>query len=176
MDLATRLRDLATRAATQAKGLRVLINGNAADLSALNTTAKGNLVAALNELHAGLVAAAATAGAAAVINDASASSATQTYSIDKIRELVAAAIASISNNAPTALNTLDELAAAIGDDQNFAATITAALGNRVRVDTNAQGLTAEQKGNARTNIGAAAAADVGDTDTDFVAIFEAGLA
>lgn len=34
------------------------------------------------------------------------------------------AVASLVNLAPEALNTLDELAAALGDDENFAATIT----------------------------------------------------
>lgn len=50
--LETRLRDLATAIGTNAKALRTLINGNLADLSALTTTAKGNLVAAINEVRA----------------------------------------------------------------------------------------------------------------------------
>ncbi|GAA0760782.1 hypothetical protein FHS52_001128 [Erythromicrobium ramosum] len=40
---------------------------------------------------------------------------------------VNAAIASLLDGAPGALNTLNELAAALGDDANFAATVTAAL-------------------------------------------------
>lgn len=40
---------------------------------------------------------------------------------------VAAAIATLIDSAPNALNTLDELAAALGDDANFAATMTNAL-------------------------------------------------
>jgi phage-related tail fiber protein len=43
---------------------------------------------------------------------------------------VQAAIAALINAAPGALDTLDELAAALGDDANFAATITAALALR----------------------------------------------
>jgi hypothetical protein len=77
---------------------------------------------------------------------------------------------------PAALDTLDELAAALGDDANFAATTTTALGNRVRHDTAAQGLTTTQQGNARTNIAAIAAADIGDPETDFVAVFNTALA
>lgn len=50
--LETRLRDLATAVGTQVKALRTLINGNVADLSALTTTAKNNLVAAINEVRA----------------------------------------------------------------------------------------------------------------------------
>jgi len=36
----------------------------------------------------------------------------------------------LTTGAPAALNTLDELAAALGDDANYAATITTALGNK----------------------------------------------
>lgn len=50
--LETRLRNLATRMGTEAKALRTLINANVADLAALTTTAKGNLVAAINEVRA----------------------------------------------------------------------------------------------------------------------------
>jgi hypothetical protein len=39
-------------------------------------------------------------------------------------------ISNLINGAPGALNTLDELAAALGDDANYAATITSALANR----------------------------------------------
>lgn len=173
MSLATRLGDLATRVATECKSIRTLVNGNAADLSALDTTAKTSLVAALNELHAEMDSLASAGGA--TINDASSSSATQTWSINKISTEIAAAITAISNGAPTALDTLDELAAALGDDANFAATVTTALGNRVRTDTAAQGLNGTQQSNARTNIGAIASSDIGDPDTNFVTTFEAGL-
>lgn len=50
--LETRLRNLATRAATESKSLRTLINNNLADLAALTTTVKTNLVAAINEVRA----------------------------------------------------------------------------------------------------------------------------
>lgn len=52
MSLSTNITNLATRIATECKALRTLINGNATDLSALTTTAKTNLVAAINELDA----------------------------------------------------------------------------------------------------------------------------
>lgn len=80
----------------------------------------------------------------------------------------------IVDGAPGTLDTLNELAAALGDDPNFTTTITTALGNRVRVDA-AQGLSAPQQLQARSNIGAVAATDVGDTTTDYVAVFEAAL-
>jgi len=172
MSLATNLTDLATRVATECKAIRTLVNGNAADLSALNTTAKANLVAAVNELKAGLDSA---AGGAAGINDA-ATETTSTWSSSKISSQLTANLNAVLDGAPAALDTLNELAAAIGDDANFAATVTTALGNRVRTDTAAQGLTTTQQANARTNIDAASATDMGNPATDFVAVFNAGLA
>ena len=47
---------------------------------------------------------------------------------------VAAALAALVDAAPTELNTLNELAAALGDDRNFAATINAALALRPRIE------------------------------------------
>jgi hypothetical protein len=67
---------------------------------------------------------------------------------------VDAAVSALVDSAPGTLNTLNELAAALGDDANFATTTSTALGNRVRVDTASQGLNSTQKSNARTNIGA----------------------
>lgn len=171
--LATRLANLATRIATECKAIRNLINGNAADLSALNTTVKTSLVAAMNELKTGLDA--AVSGSGALINDAATDSTSETYSITKIRDLVADSLAALTAGAPGALDTIDELAAALGDDANFAATVTTALGNRVRTDTAAQGLTTQQKLNARTNIDAYGSVEIGDPDTNFVTTFEAGL-
>lgn len=171
MSLETRLRDLATRIATECKSLRLLVNGNSADLSALTTTAKSNLVAALNEVKA--IADAASSSGGAQIDDA-ATSLTTVWSSSKVSSEVTSAISALTSGAPGALNTLDELAAALGDDANFASTITTALSNRVRVDV-AQGLTLPQQAQARTNIGAVAAADIGDPDTNFVTVFTTGL-
>lgn len=172
MSLQIRLTDLAVRIATECKALRTLFNGNAADLSALQTTAKGNLVAALNEVRALAVAASGSGGAA--IDDGSTGYAT-TWSSEKILEEIGSALDDLAAGAPTALDTLNELAAAIGNDASFAATVTTALGARLRVDTASQGLTTQQQANARTNIGAAAAADIGNPETDFVATFNTGL-
>ena len=62
------------------------------------------------------------------------------------------AISNLVDSAPTALNTLNELAAALGDDANFSTTVTTALGNRLRVDAN-QGLTTDQQSTGRSNLG-----------------------
>lgn len=47
-----------------------------------------------------------------------------------VQGLVDAAVTALVNGAPGVLNTLDELAAALGDDANFASTVTNALANR----------------------------------------------
>ena len=54
MSLSTNVSNLATRIATEVKAIRTLVNGNVADLSALDTTAKSNLVLAINELKTAL--------------------------------------------------------------------------------------------------------------------------
>lgn len=63
-----------------------------------------------------------------------------------------AQISALVAASPSTLDTLDELAAALGDDPNFAASTVTALGNRLRVDTAAQGLSGTQKTNAKTNL------------------------
>jgi hypothetical protein len=47
----------------------------------------------------------------------------------------AAAVAAIVDSAPATLDTLNELAAALGDDANFASTVTTALGNKIDTST-----------------------------------------
>ncbi len=76
--------------------------------------------------------------------DATVLSSAQTYTNNAIANLIA--------SSPATLDTLDELAAALGDDPNFATTMATSLGNRLRVDTAAQGLNGTQKTNAKTNI------------------------
>jgi len=107
------------------------------------------------------------------INDTAAST-TSVYSSSKTDGQISAAVAALVNSSPAALDTLKELADALGGDANFATTVNTALGNRVRFDA-AQTLTAPQQVQARANIGAIAAADVGNPDTDFVTLFESSL-
>jgi hypothetical protein len=166
MSLSTNVTNLALRVATEAKALRTLINGNTGDLAGLTTTAKANIVAAINEV------AAAVAGASG-IDDGTVGSSTS-WSSQKTQAEIQAAAAALLDSAPGTLDTLNELAAALGDNPNFATEMTAALGSRVRFDA-AQTLTAPQQTQARTNIAAVGTADVGDTNADFVATFEGGL-
>ena len=165
MSLQTRLQDLATRLATECKAQRTLINGNSATLASLTTTAKTNLVLAINELDAEIATLAAAAGAQ--INDAG-SSGSVTWSASKIAAEVQAAKTALSGGSAAALDTLAELAAAIAGDASFATTMTTALGNRVRFDA-VQSLTAPQKTQACTNLG------IGEPETDLVTVFNTGL-
>lgn len=133
------------------------------DLTSLTTTAKGTLVAAINELKAAL------AGAGAAINDTAGNGATTvTWSADKIFDTIEAAKvavkADLTNGAAAALDTLNELAAALGNDPSFAATIATELGNRLRFDA-AQVLTTPQKLQACTNLG------IGDPEHNFAAAY-----
>lgn len=75
-----------------------------------------------------------------------------------VQTAVSAAVAALLAGAPGALDTLRELADAIGDDANFAAGVTTALAARLRVDA-AQSLTGPQQTQARSNIGAGAFGD-----------------
>jgi hypothetical protein len=172
MSLRTLLNDLAADLGIDVGVINRLVTGDALNpsLTSLTTTQKASIVAALNEVNALAKAAAASGGAD--IDDTT-SRTTTVYSSSKVDNLIAQARQAIlGTDVPAVLDTLDELAAAIGDDPNFAATLTTALGNRLRLDT-AQSLTDAQRAQGRTNLGAIAAADVGDTTTSLVAVYRA---
>jgi phage-related tail fiber protein len=75
---------------------------------------------------------------------------------------VAAAVAALVNSAPGTLDTLKELADAIGDDADFAATITALVGEKLAKASNLSDLT--DAGDARDNLGLGALAVLDDVD------------
>lgn len=177
MTLESRLIALAQAMGADVKAL-TLAQG---PLSALNTTNKTSLVAAINELLTLM----GSAGAA--IDDNAGDGATSvTWSADKIFDAVEAAKATVknelTNGAGAALDTLKELADALGNDPSFATTIAAQVAARVRFDA-AQTLTAPQQAQARGNIGAAAAGDVssllaglGSFERDYAADYAAAKA
>ena len=171
MTLEQRLISLAQAIGTDVKAIRAA----AGTLSSLNTTNKASLVAAINELQA-LV----SGSAGATINDNAGDGATTvTWSANKIFDTIEAAKLAVKNElvngAGAALDTLNELAAALGNDPSFAATIAAEVANRVRYDA-AQTLTAQQQAQARANIGAQSAADIGNPDRDLVADYNTAKA
>lgn len=139
------------------------LTANQGSLTSLNTTTKTSLVAAINELHS------AIGGAGAQIDDLAGDGNTLvTWSADKIFDTIEAAKTAVKNDlvngAAATLDTLSELAAALGNDANFATTIATELGNRVRYDA-AQTLDATQKAQACANIG------IGDPETDLAAAY-----
>jgi hypothetical protein len=172
MSLRIRLQDLITRIGTEYKAIYAFIRGSNAGLSALTTTNKSSLLDAINELKTDVTNAANSGGAA--INDTG-SSTSSVWSSQKTSTEIAGAVAGLVDSSPAALDTLNELAAALGDDASFASTTATALGNRLRIDA-AQTLTAPQKAFGIANLGAISANDIGDPDVDLVAAFEASLA
>ena len=162
MSLATRIESLVIRVAQEFNDVRA----KAGNLANLTTTDKSNLVAAINELKAAVV-------SSAVIDDAHVA-ATTTYSSNKIVSLLDALKTEILGGADAAYDTLVEIQQLLQNGTSGLDALLAAVNNRVRFDA-AQTLTAPEQAQARSNIGAVAAIDVGDTDTDFDAVFEGAL-
>lgn len=169
MSLQLRINALATAIGADVKALKTAQG----DLSGLNTTSKANLVAAINEL-AGLI-----SSASWIDDNAGNGNTAVTWSADKIFDTIEAAKTAVKNEivngSAAALDTLNELAAALGNDPSFAATISTEIANRVRYDS-AQTLTSPQQAQARSNIAAASAADMsglisglGTYDRDYTA-------
>lgn len=156
MSLDTRLQAFVTRVATEFKALRAVTG----DKANLQTGDKSSLVAALNELKAAL-------SGAAGINDAATAS-TTTWSSQKTQAAIDAAVTALVNGAATDGDTLKELA----DRITALAQADAGLVSAAQ----AQSFNATQQAQARSNIGAASAAAVGDTEQDLVAAFNTALA
>jgi len=154
MSLQTRLSDLITRMGTEFKAIRTLISGTATgNVSGLNTTAT-DLVGAVNEVK---LTADNAAGTLSVLIDDASASATTTYSSLKIDADINTAVNNLVGGAPGALDALNELANAIGNDANFSATITNSLA--LKADS----------ANVYTRT------ELGDPETDLVVLFNAAL-
>ena len=162
MSLATRIESLVIRVAQEFNDVRA----KAGNLANLTTTDKSNLVAAINELKAAVV-------SSAVIDHAHVV-ATTTYSSNKIVSLLDALKTEILGGADAAYDTLVEIQQLLQNGTSGLDALLAAVNNRVRFDA-AQLLTVAEQLQARSNIGAVAATDVGNTDTDFVAVFVGAL-
>lgn len=158
MALEQRLEALATAVGTDVRDLR----GRTGNLAALSTSARGSLVAAINELVTAI--GAIEGGGTALINDSATATGT-TWSSSKIAAEVADAISELVGSAPEALDTLQEIADELENQDSAVAALVAALATRVRFDE-AQALTSGQQAQACANIG------VGDPDVDLVGIYE----
>lgn len=205
MSLALNVSNLATRVSTECKSLRTLINGNAADLSGLTTTAKTNLVAAVNELKAAIDALPEPETGAGI--DDNVTGTTTTWSSSKISSELTEHVNAVLDGAPAALDTLNELAAAIGDDADFAGSVTASLAGKQPLDADLTAIAAlpsaanklpyatgagtwsladlspfarqllddADAAAMRDTLSVYSRAEIGNPDTDFVATFESGL-
>lgn len=152
-----------TSIGTAIKATRTMI-GNLANLT---TSAKGDVVSAINEVAGNI------AGAGASINDA-ATSTGSVWSSQHTSDQISGAVSALVNGAPGALDTLKEFADAIGDDASFAATTTTALGNRLRVDA-AQSLNSTQQTQGQSNLSVYGKSDIGDPTTDFTTVLSSAL-
>ena len=155
MTMETRLIALAQAIGADIKALTT----KQGDLTSLATTAKGNLVAAINEIY-GLL------GSGAIIDDGAGDGDTSvTWSADKIHDSIEAATTALRNSlvdgAGAALDTFKELQDAIGNDPSFAATLATQMSKRVRVDE-AQTFTTDEKLQGCNNLG------IGDPEHDFL--------
>lgn len=161
-DIVTLTNALATVMGTDVKNLSASLASTIAkqgDLTTLTTTEKSTLVGALNELNSGL----STVSSSVV-------------DLATIQGMIDTGITGLVDGAPDALNTLNEIAAALAEDDTAIDGVLAALAKRVRVDA-AQTFTDPEKAQGRDNINAADAAEVGDVpNADFVATFNAAKA
>lgn len=179
--LQQRITALAQATGIEIKALNTLIGL----LSGLNTTATGNLVAAINEVFALASSATTNIGSmngltttnksnlvsainevkaavqsvdltALLKDDAVAGDITHTYSVDKILSLLSTLETKIMGGiSPEALDTIKELADFVSDNA-VAGGIVQQMSNRVRVDA-PQSFDSSQQAQGRANIGAASA-------------------
>ena len=94
-----------------------------------SATASNSLNTTLSRIVAEIPSSVAQTSGASDISGATASSTASTRAID-VKTYVEAKVPALVDDAPSLLNTLDELAAAINDDANYATTITTALGTK----------------------------------------------
>ena len=135
------------------------------DPALLDTTAKDNLVAALNEVRASL------ASGSAVINDAI-TAADSTYSSQKIEFAITTAINNLKGSAPIAYDTLQEIAAYIEANESAGTALLSAMANRLRYDQT-QLLTAEQIQNVYTTLELGLKSDIENLVATYIAARDA---
>ena len=145
-------------------------------LDSLTTDAKTSAVDAINELDSKLDV--ITASGSTSINGAAPSDSTaysgakveaiKTELSKTITDAVAQAKADLTDGADAAMDTFKEVQTAMKQDKTAAQALATSVAARLEIDEIHQ-LTSEQKTNVETSL------NLGDTDTDFVAVFNAGL-
>ena len=180
MSLELKIAALITAVGGDVKALTTKIG----DTTSLTTTAKANLVAAINEVQAAV--ATLQAGSTTINDPAGNGDTTVTWSADKIHDEIVARVQAAKNDllggAGAALDTLKELADALNNDATYATNIAAMLTKRLAVDA-VQTFTNTEKIQGRQNIGAAAdtelqqlKTDLGNVDADLVALYNTAKA
>jgi hypothetical protein len=132
MSLSIRISDLATRIGTEIKTMKTQYSGNnQGTLSLLTTTDKTSLLAAINEI-VGVIEGLGFGDMLSTNNLSDvANAATALSNLGGLTQAqIDARVQLVVDSAPAALDTLNELAAALGDDANFAATMTTALSGK----------------------------------------------
>jgi len=104
-------------------------------------------------------------------DDMTSNSATHAASQQSIKSYVDTSVSNLVASAPAALDTLNELAAAINDDASFSSTITTSIGTKLAKSSNLSDLA--NAGTARTNLGLGTGAVL---DTATIADGGSGLA
>lgn len=218
MSLKTNLESLATSIATQIKGLKIMITGTSTGtLATLQTTDKTSIISAINEARttggsgtpptasdtvAGVI---EIATLAEVTTGTDATRAVTPQGVKQATDAVRSSI--LGAGVPAALDTLDELAAALADDANYAASVTTALAGKQPLDADLTAIAAltsaankvpystgtntwaladfSAAGRAlvddadvaaqRTTLDVYSKTEIGNPETDLVAVFQAGL-
>lgn len=139
----------AAGAAAAAQAASQPASANLTSLSGQSSTAYGRgLLATADQAALTALIAAATAAAAGIVELATTGEATTGTDTTRavtpagLKAAVDAAIASLIDAAPGTLDTLNELAAALGDDPNFAGTITTSLAGKQPLDADLTALAA----------------------------------
>ncbi len=143
---------ISANVAPQLAALTETLSGLQADVTAAEDAIAGIVsgsvpMASVSGLVTALAAKVAIADLTTTVANLTASIATKATPAD-----IATAVATLVNSSPSTLDTLKELADALGDDANFSTTVTNALANRLRFDAAAP-LTSVQQTQAFANLG-----------------------
>jgi hypothetical protein len=140
---ATTKANTATTKASEASSSASTATTKANDASASATSASGSASTATTKASEASSSATSASGSASTAttkaSDASSSASAAASSASSAASAATTAVNAVIDAAPANLNTLNELAAALGDDANYASTTTTALGNRyTKAETDAK--------------------------------------